>query len=193
MPREEPVGFDHTLTIGAPATKVLGAFFEPHALGIWWRVATAITNPTVLGAYALTWPRSETVDPLLGPLGGTFHGTVMDFKAGRSFFVADAYWIPPGGAPVGPMSLEVTCTPQSRFQAIMDAVKKRLPPRAAGGSEEEAAPTQHTVLRVVQRGYEESDRWRRYYEVLGVNVPQALDRLKEYLEHGQGVWDLRHW
>jgi len=193
MPREEPVGLDHTLAIGAPATKVLGAFFEPRALGIWWRVASAITNPTVLGAYALAWPRSETVDPLLGSLGGTFHGTVMDFKGGRSFFVADAYWIPPNGMPVGPMSLEVTCTPQSRFQAIMDAVKKRLPPPAAGSGDEEAASTGQTVLRVVQRGYEESERWHRYYEVLGADVPAALDRLKEYLERGQGVWDLRAW
>jgi len=193
MPREEPIGVDHTLTVGAPASKVLGAFFEPQALGRWWDVASAITNPTVLGAYALAWPRSETIDPLLGPLGGTFHGTVMDFKSARSFFVADAYWIPPTGAPIGPMSLEVTCLPQSRFQAIMDAVKKRLPPRAASGGDDEAASTGLTVVRIVQRGFEESERWRRYYEVLSAEIPEALDRLKEYLERGQGVWDLRDW
>ena len=27
----------------------------------------------------------------------------------REFFVADAYWLPPDGTPIGPMALEVIC------------------------------------------------------------------------------------
>jgi hypothetical protein len=45
----------------------------------------------------------------------------------------------------------------------------------------------------VQRGYEESERWRRYYELLGASLPAALENLKKYLEHGRGIWDLRAW
>lgn len=195
MPRQEPIGFDHIVTIAAPPAKVLGAFFEPHALGVWWDVTRAIANPTALGAYALEWPRSDKIDALLGPLGGTFHGTVMDFKPARAFFVAEAYWIPPRGAPIGPMSLEVTCTPPSRMRAVVDAVRNRLPGRGAsdaGTTESDDAP-EVTALRVVQRGYEDSERWRRYYELMGASLPPALEKLKEYLEHGRGIWDLREW
>ena len=35
---------------------------------------------------------------MLGPLGGAFRGTVIDFIPGREFFVADAYWLPAEGA-----------------------------------------------------------------------------------------------
>jgi hypothetical protein len=38
---------------------------------------------------------------------------------------------------------------------------------------------------------EDSPRWLRYYELLGKGLPPALERLKTYLEKGQGVWDLR--
>jgi uncharacterized protein YndB with AHSA1/START domain len=192
MPRDEPIGFDHTVAIAAPPGKVIGAFFDARALGIWWGVARAIANPTVLGAYTIQWPLSETVDSLLGPLGGTFHGTIMEYQPGRTFFLAEAYWIPPRNAPVGPMSLEVTCTTRSRLRAAMDALRSKVP-----GADAETVPADDlpdlTTLRVVQRGYEESERWRRYYELLGTSLPAALERLKEYLEHGRGVWDLRGW
>ena len=47
---------------------------------------------------------------MLGRLGGAFRGTVIEFKPGREFFVADAYWLPPDGDPIGPMALEASCT-----------------------------------------------------------------------------------
>jgi hypothetical protein len=31
----------------------------------------------------------------------------------------------------------------------------------------------------------------RYYELLAQGWPPALDKMKAYLEKGQGVWDLR--
>jgi uncharacterized protein YndB with AHSA1/START domain len=194
MPREEPTGFDYTVGIAAPPARILGAFFDPRALGVWWGVSRAIANPTVLGAYALEWPRSETVDALLGPLGGTLHGTVIDYKAGRAFFVAEAYWVPPRNAPVGPMSLEVTCTTRGPFQGAVDAIAARLPGRTAvtRQTDKDTSPD-ITSLRLVQRGYEESERWRRYYALLGASLPVALEKLKEYLEHGRGAWDLREW
>jgi hypothetical protein len=165
-------GFDHAVRIEAPATRVLAAFFEPAALAAWWDVVNAIATPRPLGAYALQWPDSPLVDDMLGPLGGIFHGTVIDFQPGRGFFVADAYWLPRQGDPIGPMAMEVTCTPADR---------------PAGRP---SAPLA-TMLRVVQRGLDDSPRWMRYYEVIGAGWPLALQALKEYLEHGRGAWDLR--
>jgi hypothetical protein len=43
----------------------------------------------------------------------------------------------------------------------------------------------------VQTGYEDSERWKHYYEILGAGWPTALEKLKRYLEHGKGAWDLR--
>ena len=195
MARDAPGGFDHTVTVAAPAARVLGAFFDPRALSVWWQVERSIANPTPLGAYALAWPRSKTVDQVLGPLGGTFHGTVIDYKPGRAFFVAEAYWIPPRGDPIGPMSLEVTCTTPGRLRAVADAVARARPHRASGeaGPDVAGPAGATTALRVMQRGYEDSERWRRYYELLGASLPAALERLKEYHERGQGIWDLREW
>ena len=39
-----------------------------------------------------------------------------------------------------------------------------------------------TRVRVVQTGYEESARWRRYYEVIGFGWERALASLKSLLE-----------
>lgn len=172
MPTRSQSGFDYSVRIEATAARVLAAFFEPVALGAWWDVATAIVTPRPLGVYALEWPDSEVADEMLGRLGGVFHGTVIDFQPDRGFFVADAYWLPPLGDPIGPMAMEVTCTPADR---------------PAGRP---AAPLA-TTLRVVQRGLDDSPRWTRYYEVVGAGWPPALEALKEYLEHGRGAWDLR--
>ncbi len=172
MPTRNAIGFDRSIRIECTPTRVLAAFFEPAALGAWWNVTTAITTPRPLGVYALRWYHAELVDDLIGPLGGVFHGTVIDFQAGRGFFVADAYWLPPESDPIGPMAMDVTCTPADR---------------PAGRP---AAPLA-TTLRVVQRGLDDSPRWVRYYEVIDALWTPALEGLKEYLEHGRGAWDLR--
>jgi len=172
VPRRNQSGFDYSVRIEAPPARVLGAFFEPPSLAAWWNVENAIATPRPLGAYALQWPDSDATDDVFGRLGGTYHGTVIDFQPGRGFFVADSYWLPPQGDPVGPMAMEVTCTPADR---------------PAGRP---SAPLA-TMLRVVQRGLDDSPRWLRYYEVIGAAWPPALETLKEYLEHGRGAWDLR--
>jgi uncharacterized protein YndB with AHSA1/START domain len=147
---------DVTATIAAPAGRVLKAFFDPDALNAWWQVSHAVTTPRVLGPYAIEWPATDFRDDVLGRLGGVFRGTVMQFHAGVGFFVADAFWLPPDGEPIGPMALEVTLLAEP------------------GGS---------TRVRVTQTGYEESDRWRRYYEVIGLGWTRALASLKSLLEH----------
>src|SRR5919202_5491144 len=129
-----PTEFDHSLMISAAPTRVLAAFFDPAALATWWQATRSVTTPRPLGVYAIEWPPTEDRDDLLGRLGGVFHGTVIEYVAGRELFVADAWWLPPDADPIGPMSLEVTC--------IMDGPGCRL--------------------RVRQRGFEEGARWQRY-------------------------------
>lgn len=147
--------FTHTLSVSAPPEAVLDAFFSHDALAAWWRVARSLCTPRPLGGYAVEWDASAWQDDTLGGLGGTFRGTVIEYRRGREFFVADAYWLPPDGDPIGPMALEVRCSANG--------------PR--------------TQLDVRQSGWEDTRRWTRYYEILGATFPLALDELKIYVEN----------
>jgi uncharacterized protein YndB with AHSA1/START domain len=146
---------DVSAVIRAPARRVLSAFFDADALGAWWQVAHSVTTPRILGPYAIEWRPTDFRDDVLGRLGGVFRGTVMQFDGTRGFFVADAFWLPPDGDPIGPMALEIL------LQAESDVV---------------------TNVRVTQTGFEESVRWRRYYEVIGLGWERALASLKALLE-----------
>ena len=146
---------DVSIVIAAPPGRIMRAFFDAAALGAWWQVAHSVTTPRTLGPYAVEWATTDFRDELLGRLGGVFRGTVMQFHAGESFFVADAFWLPPEGEPIGPMALEVTLQPASG---------------------------EATRVHVTQTGFEEGPRWRRYYEVIGVGWERALASLKSLLE-----------
>jgi len=172
MSHDDQIGIDCSIRIEATPARILAAFFDSRALAAWWDVATAVATPRPLGVYALTWRTSAVSDEVLGRLGGVFRGTVIDFQPGIGFFVADAYWLAPDGDPIGPMAMEVTCTPEKQPARVPTA-----PPA--------------TLLRVVQRGLDDNVRWRRYYEVVGAGLPRALEAMKGYLEHGRGAWDLR--
>ena len=147
---------DVGVRIAAPAPVILKAFFEADALGAWWQVARSVTTPRVLGPFVVEWEPTLFRDEMLGRLGGVFRGTVVQYDPGHGFFVADAFWLPPDGEPIGPMALEVTMRGE------------------AGGV---------THVRVVQRGFEESERWRRYYDVVAHGWERALASLKSLLEH----------
>jgi uncharacterized protein YndB with AHSA1/START domain len=153
-PSQGPTQFEHSLLIASAPTRVMAAFFDPRALATWWLAARSVTTPRPLGVYAIEWPPTEESDELLGRLGGVFHGTVMEYLPGRELFVADAWWIPPDGDPIGPMSLEVSC--------MMDGPACRL--------------------RVRQSGFEESLRWRRYYALISRGWLSSLAALKQYVE-----------
>jgi uncharacterized protein YndB with AHSA1/START domain len=146
---------DVTAVIAAPAGRVMKAFFDADALSAWWQVAHSVTMPRALGPYAVEWMPTDFRDDVLGRLGGVFRGTVMEFSPGQSFFVADAFWLPPDGDPIGPMALQVTLLAETP------------------GS---------TRVRVTQTGFEENARWRRYYEVIGYGWERALASLKSLLE-----------
>ncbi len=153
--------FDHSLAIGAPASRILDAFFTHEDLAAWWHVTRSLCHPRMLGSYAIEWATTQATDDVLGRLGGTFHGTVMDFKPGREFFVADAYWLPPDGEPIGPMAFAASCTELG----------------------------ERVVLRVRQSGGEDNKRWSRYYDVLAANLTSALGELKAHLEDATAARD----
>ena len=146
--------FTHSLTIDAAPDVVLAAFFDQDSLAAWWQVKRSLCIPRPLGTFAVEWETTEWRDEVLGRLGGAFRGTVIEFKPGREFFVADAYWLPPDGDPIGPMAFEVTCS------------------RVA----------QQTLLHVRQSGFEDNLRWNRYYDVISTKLTEALDELKKLVE-----------
>ena len=77
-----------------------------------------------------------------------------EYLAGREAFIADAWWLPPDGDPIGPMALSVSC-------------------RLSGPA---------CQLVVKQTGFEDTPRWRRYYDVVDNGWRSSLDALKAYLE-----------
>ncbi len=146
--------FEQSLLIDAPPSRVFDCFFNPDALRAWWQVARSVTTPVPLGVYAIQWQTTPYADDLLGPLGGTFFGTIIDLRPGQEFQVADASWLPPAGDPLGPMTLHVQCI-------------------AEGNG---------CRLHVRQEGEDMSPRWRRYYVVISRGWQMSLMALKRYAE-----------
>jgi uncharacterized protein YndB with AHSA1/START domain len=149
--------FEYSLLINAAPTRVLMAFFDPHALSVWWQVARSVTSPRPMGVYAIEWPPTAESDELLGRLGGVFCGRVMEFLPGREAFIADAWWLPPDGEPIGPMALSVSC-------------------RMTGPA---------CRLQVKQTGFDDNARWRRYYALIASGWRSSLAALKAYVERGE--------
>jgi uncharacterized protein YndB with AHSA1/START domain len=155
QPLSEPEGhFEQHLVIAAPPEAVFACFFNPEALRAWWQAARSVTTPVPLGIYAIEWATTPFRDDVLGALGGVFHGTVVDVRGRHEFFVANAYWVPPQGEPIGPMALEIACNPDP------------------GGCR----------LHVRQDGFEPSPRWKRYYAVVARGWQVSLIALKRYAE-----------
>jgi hypothetical protein len=109
-----------------------------------------------MGTFSVEWASTEYRDDMLGPLGGAFHGTVIDYRSGSEFFVGDAYWQPPEGEAIGPMALEVRCTTQDSPQI--------------------------TRLTVRQSADDDSPRWQRYFDVVSAGWSRALADLQAYLD-----------
>ena len=154
-----PPSLDATVEIEATPRVVLDAFFDATLLSRWCGTIRTVTQPKTLGPYALEWPVTREADEVLGHLGGFLRGTVMQFEATRGFFAADVFWLPPDSGPLGPMALDVSCT------LCLTS---------------EGRPA--TRVRMQQTGFEESPRWRRYYEVVTPGWQRALESLKILLE-----------
>ena len=150
MAKSRGLRVDNAVRITGAPTRVLTAFVDPRALASWWGVVRAVTAPRPLGVYALEWAHAD------GFAGGVFHGTVMEFRPGRELFVANAWWLPAGGEPLGPMGLEVTC----------------------------AVDGPATRVRVRQNGADGGARWKRYQDDVTFGWKASLDALKQYIEDG---------
>lgn len=150
--------FEKTVTVAAPPERVLAAFTDPNDLAIWWQAVRSVTVARPLGTYAVEWAPTEHQDELLGTLGGTFHGTVMEYRPGAELFVADAYWQAPSGESLGPMALEVRCRPEG-----------------AGAA---------TLLTVRQSAEQFGERWTRYFAIVEAGWHHALADLQRHLSGG---------
>src|SRR3954453_23603794 len=95
-----------TQLVPVPPARVMQAFFTDADLKEWWQVTRAFIVPRTLGLYAIEWQSTEFQDDVLGRLGGAFHGTIIDFRPNAAFVLAESYWQPPDGDPVGPMALD---------------------------------------------------------------------------------------
>jgi uncharacterized protein YndB with AHSA1/START domain len=152
-----PPSFAVRTIVNVPVARVMQAFFSHTDLAYWWDAERSVTVARPSGPYAVTWPASDSRDDLLGQLGGTLHGTVMDYTPDRALFVADVYWQPPTGDPLGPMALEITCQPE--------------------------IDPQQTRVTVRQSASEEGPRWHRYFTLTENGWRDALATLKDYLEN----------
>jgi uncharacterized protein YndB with AHSA1/START domain len=152
-----PPSFVLSTVVAAPVARVMQAFFSQIDLGYWWNVERSVAVMRVSGPYAVTWTPTEDRDDVLGQLGGTLHGTIMDYQPDRSLFVADVYWQPPASDPLGPMALEITCKPEA------------------------GAAT--TMVTIRQSASEDGPRWQRYFALTERWWIGALATLKDYLEN----------
>ena len=170
-PSEGALVIERAIQIRASPGRVLSAFFQPRDLAAWWGVSNAVTVARPLAPYAVQWPPTHYTDEVLGQLGGTLHGTVMDIRDGASFFLADLYYTPPEGAPIGPMALEVEAHP--------------------------LADGRTTEMRIRQSADGNGARWQRYFGVMAEGWDRALDALREHLEwagvrpHRGSIWERR--
>lgn len=152
-----PPSVVRSIAIDAPPARVMQAFFAHGDLAYWWSADRSVAVARPSGPYAVSWKPSASRDDLLGQLGGTLHGTVMDYVESRSLFIADVYWQPPASEPIGPMALEITCQAQS----IVDK----------------------TTVTVRQSASDDGPRWRRYFEIAEQGWTDALATLKDYIEN----------
>ena len=157
--KEQSLKLDVTLEMSAPVEKVFQAFFDSVALGEWLATTRAIAVPRLLGPYVLEWPMSTERDEVLGRTGGVFRATVMHIEPNDHVFLADAFWLPPDGGPLGPLAVQITFTPK----ATPDG-------------------RHSTLVRVVMTGFDDGVRWRRYLGLATSQWQKALGDLKTLLE-----------
>jgi uncharacterized protein YndB with AHSA1/START domain len=157
--KDQSLKLDVTLDITAPVDLVFDAFFDSPALGAWHGTSRSIAIPRLLGPYVLEWPPSVERDEMLGRLGGIFRATVMHIERNDHVFLADAFWLPPDGGPLGPLAVQITFTPQ----ATPDG-------------------TSSTLVRVVMTGFDDGVRWKRYLGLATTQWQRALSVLKMLLE-----------
>lgn len=156
MPQATRLDITRSELIQAPPARVLAAFFDGKDLADWWQATRSVTVPRPLGTYAIEWASTDFKDEVLGRLGGTFHGTIIDYRPIGAFFVGEAYWQPPDGEPLGPMALEVHCRPHGNGRS--------------------------TMLTIRQSAEGHGPRWERYFALMSRGWEGALQDMKAFMD-----------
>jgi len=157
--KEQSLKLDVTLEMSSPVEPVFQAFFDSEVLGAWLATSRAIAVPRLLGPYVLEWPASNERDEVLGRTGGIFRATVMHIDPNDHVFLADAFWLPPDGGPLGPLAVQITFSPKAK---------------------PDGRPS--TLVRVVMTGFDDGVRWKRYLGLTTSQWQNALGVLKMLLE-----------
>ena len=126
------------------------AFFNDADLKGWWQVDARVHRAAAARHVCDRVGLHRVQGRVLGRLGGAIHGKVIDFRPNASFFLADVYWQPPDGDPIGPMALEVQCRPHGNGR--------------------------QTMLTVKQSGEGEGPRFERYFSIMNRGWEGALER-----------------
>jgi len=154
-----PPTLDVSIDIAAAPDAVFDSFFQERALAEWLGTSRSITLPRLIGPYVLEWPTTDERDDVLGRSGGVLRGSVMQIEPGSYVFLADVYWLPPDGPPLGPFGIQLTLVPAAREDR----------PRS-------------TLVRVVISGFDQGARWKRYHGLAAAQWQRALRMLKTLLE-----------
>ena len=83
-----------TQLIQAPPARVMQAFFADADLKGWWQVTRAFAVARPLGMYAIEWESTDFKDEILGRLGGSFHGTIIDYRPNAALFSSRVRMVP---------------------------------------------------------------------------------------------------
>jgi uncharacterized protein YndB with AHSA1/START domain len=164
-PRDEGLVVQRAIRIRATPERVLNAFFNPDDLAQWWEVSRSVTLARPLGPFAVEWPPTDFTDEVLGKLGGTLHGVVMDVSPAVSFFVADLYYQPPSGHTIGPMALNVEARPLDAGLSTELAVRL---------SADDEGPLSQRYFAIMGNGWDRAlEALRVHLELAGVRLPHA--------------------
>jgi uncharacterized protein YndB with AHSA1/START domain len=155
--RDGAPSFTVDVVVAASPARAFQAFVDHDDLRYWWAALRSVAVPRPTGPYAVTWADGERRDEVLGQLGGTLHGVVVECTPDRELVLGDVYWQPPSGEPLGPMALEIACRAE--------------------------ADARTTRVTVTQRAGERGPRWDRYFALTEAGWAHALETLKDYLEH----------
>ena len=145
-----------TAIIAAPPGRVLRAFFDADALGAWWQVGASVTTPRVARPV-----RDRMAADRISRRGAR--------PARRR--------VPRDGHAVSRRARDSSSPTPSGCRPTANRSARWRSRSAAADS------AGVTRVRVTQTGFEESARWRRYYEVIGLGWSRALTSLKSLLEH----------